>query len=87
MQIASSDFSRDEGKNGENPLWIFEYFSEISRRKYARGGIPVAFCRHFVVYVERFLPPSLCILTALFARHTFFALNCAGALLAAAGLS
>ena len=32
MQIASSDFSRDEGKNGENPLWIFEYFPEISRK-------------------------------------------------------
>ena len=22
MQIASSDFLRDQGKNGENPLWI-----------------------------------------------------------------
>ena len=32
MQIASSDFLRDEGKNGENPLWIFEYFPEISRK-------------------------------------------------------
>ena len=29
---ASSDFLRDEGKNGENPLWIFEYFPEISRK-------------------------------------------------------
>jgi len=32
MQIALSDFLRDEGKNGENPLWIFEYFPEISRK-------------------------------------------------------
>ena len=32
MQIASSDFLRDEGENGENPLWIFEYFPEISRK-------------------------------------------------------
>ena len=37
MQIASSDFLRDEGENGENPLWIFEYFSRnISENMHAR---------------------------------------------------
>ena len=33
MQIAPSDFSRDERKNGGNPLWISEYFPEISRKR------------------------------------------------------
>ena len=33
MQIAPSDFSRDERKNGRNPLWISEYFPEISRKR------------------------------------------------------
>ena len=32
MQIAQSDFLRDERKNGENPLWIFEYFPKISQK-------------------------------------------------------
>ena len=33
MQIAPSDFSRDERKNRGNPLWISEYFPEISRKR------------------------------------------------------
>ena len=33
MQIAPSDFSRDERKSGGNPLWISEYFPEISRKR------------------------------------------------------
>ena len=38
MQIALSDFLRDERKSGRNPLWISEHFPEISRKRCKQGA-------------------------------------------------
>ena len=74
MQIASSDFLRDEGKNGENPLWIFEYFPEISRKICTqdacgkiRNRLWREICKQMACKVAR---RSLCGIASSFFRYT-----------------